>query len=333
LLPAEQQVAQRHVLQIARWSWGGRTDEQISAAAMLEVQMGQGADIGTALVEAAELAGEARILGGLPPDQPAIALPAPLGIMKTQDWPEFMKNLRPRAKGKPIALKLMATDSIEEDLSYAIELGFDAVVIDGAQGGSHAVTPIKEDDFGIPTLHALVRAKRFLSNSPISLIIAGGFFTPGQCLKALALGADAIYLATVPLFALTHKQIHKAVPWEPVTTLVYYSSPTKKELNIEQAATNVANAISSMVLEMEEAMRALGKSSLKELGPEDLVALDSLTAEAAGVKWALRDELPLNAATHTTSGNIKPQNLAASVRQNKFRKLTARKTEPQIKLS
>ena len=38
-----------------------------------------------------------------------------------------------------------------------------------------------------------------------------------------------------------------------------------------------------MVLEMEEAMRSLGKTSLKDLSAEDLVALDTLTAEVAGV--------------------------------------------------
>jgi hypothetical protein len=41
-----------------------------------------------------------------------------------------------------------------------------------------------------------------------------------------------------------------------------------------------------MVMEMEEAMRALGKSSLNELSPDDLVALDSVTAEITGVRQA-----------------------------------------------
>ncbi|VBB07400.1 aldolase-type tim barrel [Lucifera butyrica] len=287
VLPEEQQEAYRHVLQISRWSWGERTDGQIDAADMLEVQMGQGADLGTSRIEENEIAGRARILGGLAAGQPGIALPAPPGIRQIEDWPDFMKNLRQRAKGKPIGLKLMATDNIEEDLAAAVDLGFDAIVIDGAQGGAHASTPIKQDDFGIPSLYALIRAKRFLGNQNISLIVTGGFFTPGQCLKALALGADAIYLATVPLFALAHKQTDKAMPWEPITTLVFYDSPAKIRLNVEQAATNVANTLKSMVLEMQEAMRALGKASLKELGPEDLVALDSVTAEVTDVKYVL----------------------------------------------
>jgi methylamine---glutamate N-methyltransferase subunit C len=284
LLPEDQAEADKYILQISRWSWGGRTVDQIAAAAMLEVQMGQGADMGSAAVEAIDLEGRARILGGLAPGQQAIALPAPPGVQKKEDWPEFLSRLRQKANGIPISLKLMATGHLEEELAMAVELGFDAVVIDGAEGGSHATTPGKQDDFGIPSLIALVRAKKFLQNKPVSLIMAGGFFTPGRCLKALALGADAIDLGTVPLLALVHNQIEKAVPWEPLTTIVYYDSPTKNQLNIEQAATSVVNALTAMVLEMQEAMRGLGKASLQELGPDDLVALDNLTAEVTGVK-------------------------------------------------
>lgn len=91
-------------------------------------------------------------------------------------------------------------------------------------------------------------------------------------------------MATVPLFALAHGQSQKVTPWEPLTTLVFYDSPSKTKLNIDQAATSVANAMQSMVLEMQEGMRALGKASLKELGPEDLVALDAVTAEVTGIR-------------------------------------------------
>jgi methylamine---glutamate N-methyltransferase subunit C len=287
-LPEERQEAGLYTLQISRWAWGARTQEQIDSANMLEVQMGQGADMGTVSIEAAEFQGRAQELSGLAPDEPAIAFPAPPGIQKPSDWTGFMKNLRRSSNGIPIALKLMATGHLEDDLAAAIRLGFDVVIIDGAQGGSHATTPIKQDDFGIPSLFALSQAVRFLKQQGvrdrISLIAAGGYFTPGECLKAIALGADAIYMATVPLLSLTHNQVSKVIPWEPPTTLVFYDSPTKGKLDINQAATSVVNTITSMVLEMEEGMRSLGKASLKELSPDDLVALDSLTAEVTGVR-------------------------------------------------
>jgi glutamate synthase domain-containing protein 2 len=285
-LPEEPQAAGKFILQICRWPWGARTDSQIAAADMLEVQMGQGGNIGASRLEASELSGKARILAGFPPGEPVISLLGPPGVQQPADWPRFMQTLRQRAHGIPIALKIMATDSLEQDLSVAVQLGFDVIAIDGAEGGSHASAPAKQDDLGLPSLCALVRAKRFLQNTPVSLIISGGYFTPGQCLKALALGADAVYLGTIPLFALVHNQITKVAPWQPPTALVYDSSPAKTQLDVAQAATSVTNVLTSMVLEMEEAMRALGKASLKELGTDDLIALDSLTAEVTGVKPA-----------------------------------------------
>jgi glutamate synthase domain-containing protein 2 len=285
-LPSEAKAADKLILQICRWTWGNRTDEQIAAAAMLEVQMGQGADMGSAPVNAKDLEGKARILGGLSPGESPVSFTAPLGVTSTKDWPDYMKKLRARAKGIPIALKLMATDRIEEDLEIAVKLGFDAITLDGSGGGAHASAPIKQDDFGIPSIMALVRAKHFLKNTPVSIIISGKFFTPGECLKALALGADAIYLGTVPLVALANKQEKKVMPWEPPTTLVFYPSSLKAKLDVDQAATSVTNALAAMTLEMEEAMRAMGKSSLRELGPDDLVALDAVSAEITGIKQA-----------------------------------------------
>lgn len=283
-LPEESAESDNFILQICQWSWGNRTQEQINSAAMLEIKMGQGADVGTSSIAAIEFEGRAQVLAGLKPKQPAKALLAPPGVEKSEDWPLFMKKLRLQAKGIPIALKIMATDRIEEELALAVELGIDVIVIDGMGGGSHATAPIKQDDFGIPGLIALVRAKKYLKNTSITLIAAGGYFTPGQCLKALALGADAIYLGTVPLFALGHGQLDKVFPWEPPTTLIYYDSPTKTKLDINKAAISVTNTLQSMVIEMQDAMRALGKSSLKDLQPDDLIALDSLTAEITGIK-------------------------------------------------
>lgn len=286
-LPEERQAAGKYLLQICRWAWGGRTDEQIASADMLEVQMGQGSEIGTIRVGAMQ--GRAQRMAGLLPGQSVVSLPAPPGVTSPDDWPRFMSILRQKANGIPIGLKLMAAGHLEEDLAVAINLGFDAVILDGAQGGTHSSTPIKQDDFGIPTLNALTRANRFLKEKGvrdrITLITAGGYLTPGDCLKALALGADAVVLGSIIMMSAAGHQVHKVIPFEPPNTIAYYDSPAVNgKLDIDKAATNVVNLLTSMVAEMEEAMRALGKASIRELGPDDLVALDTYTAEITGVK-------------------------------------------------
>ncbi|WP_197079471.1 FMN-binding glutamate synthase family protein [Desulfosporosinus sp. I2] len=288
-LQIECEEAGKYIWQIGRSSWG-HSPQGIAAADMLEVQMGQGASLGYKTHEPNSVKGKAQKLMGISPVE-SVVIPAVIpGIKSPWDWPKYVSDLRSEAAGKPIAIKIMATGVLERDLAVCLEAGFDVVVLDGCQGGSSGATPLLCDDLGIPSLLALVRAERFLreqgARKEVSLVVAGGYATPGECLKAIALGADAIYLGTVPLFALVHRQIHKILPWEPLTQLVYYDSPYKQRLDIPLASKSVANVLKSMVLEMEEGVRALGKTALSELGPNDLVAMDEWTAEVTGVKRA-----------------------------------------------
>ncbi|EGW38412.1 FMN-binding glutamate synthase family protein [Desulfosporosinus sp. OT] len=288
-LQEERDEAGKFIWQISRTSWG-RSSQGMATADMLEVQMGQGARMGPFTVEPNAIKGKAQKLMGISPVESVVTAAVISGINTPWDWIKYVADLRAEAAGKPIAIKLMATGGLERDLAVCLEADFDVIVLDGAQGGASGASPIVCDDLGIPSLLALVRAERFLheqgARQDVSLVVAGGYATPGECLKAIALGADAIYLGTVPLFALVHKQIHKVFPWEPLTQLVYYNSPYRTRLDINLASKSVANVLKSMAMEMEEGVRALGKTALSELGPNDLVALDEWTAQVTGVKRA-----------------------------------------------
>lgn len=289
-LADERNAAGKYILQITHWPWGLRSDQEIASADMLEVQIAQGSQCGTFYLTPDEIKGKARKLMGLSRNQGINNLPAPPGVHSIRDWPKLVDNLRQRSNGVPICVKMAATHKIEEAIALAVDSGFDVIAIDGAQGGSLIANPTMQDDFGIPSLHALVRAERYLEKrgvrNQISLIVAGGYFTPGSCLKALALGADAIYLGTVPLYALLNKQHKKIMPNEPPIALLSYNSKFNTKLDIDLGAKSVANVLRAMVVEMEHVIRALGKSSIKDLAPDDLVALDSFTAELTGVERA-----------------------------------------------
>lgn len=288
-LQIERDEADKFIWQISRSTWG-HSPQGIAAADMLEVQMGQGSSVGSRAHEPNSIKGKAQKLMGISPVESVVSTAVIPGINSPWDWPKYVADLRSEAAGKPIAIKIMATGGLERDLAVCLEADFDVIVLDGCQGGSSGATPLICDDLGIPSLLALVRAERFLreqgARKEVSLVVGGGYATPGQCLKAIALGADAIYLGTVPLFGLIHNQIHKILPWEPLTQLVYYDSPYKQRLDISLASKSVANVLKSMVLEMEEGIRALGKTALSELGPNDLVAVDEWTAKVTGVRRA-----------------------------------------------
>jgi len=288
-LKEERDEAGKFIWQISRTTWG-HSPQGIASADMIEVQMGQGARMGPFTIEPNSVKGKAQKLMNISPVESVVTSAVISGINTPWDWIKYVADLRLEAAGKPIAIKIMATGGLERDLAVCLEADFNVIVLDGAQGGAAGASPLVCDDFGIPSLLALVRAERFLreqgARDDVSLVVAGGYATPGECLKAIALGADAIYLGTVPLFALVHKQIHKVFPWEPLTQLVYYDSPYKIRLDINLASKSVVNVLKSMATEMEEGVRALGKTALSELGPNDLVALDEWTAQVTGVKRA-----------------------------------------------
>ncbi|SPF40141.1 Conserved region in glutamate synthase family protein [Candidatus Desulfosporosinus infrequens] len=291
-LKEEREEAGKFIWQISRSTWG-HSPQGIAAADMLEVQMGQGARMGPYTIEPNAVKGKAQKLMGISPVESVVTAAVIAGINTPWDWIRYVTDLRAEADGKPIAIKIMATGGLERDLAVCLEADFDVIVLDGAQGGASGASPMVCDDLGIPSLLALVRAERFLrdqgARKDVSLVVAGGYATPGECLKAIALGADAIYLGTVPLFALTHRQIHKILPWEPLTQLIWYNSPYKHRLDINLASKSVINVLKSMTMEMEEGVRAMGKTALSELGPNDLVALDEWTAQVTGVKRAYSD--------------------------------------------
>ncbi len=288
-LQEERDEAGKFIWQISRSSWG-HSSQGIASADMIEVQMGQGARMGYFSKEPSVVKGKAQKLMGISPVESVVTSAVTPGINTPWDWSRYVSDLRTEAAGKPIAIKIMATGGLERDLAVCLEADFDVIVIDGAQGGASGASPIICDDLGIPSLLALVRAERFLreqgARKEVSLVVSGGYATPGECLKAIALGADAIYLGTVPLFALVHNQIGKILPWEPLTQLIWYNSRYKHRLDIPLASKSVANVLKSMALEMEEGVRALGKTALSELGPNDLVALDEWTSKVTGVKRA-----------------------------------------------
>ena len=164
------------------------------------------------------------------------------------------------------------------------------LALEGTQAATIGAAPILEDDFGLPTIIGLCRAVEHLEQrgvkDEISLIVSGGFFTPGDMLKALALGADAVYIGSVALFALTHTQSFKALPFEPPTQVVWARGKYASRFNWKEGAKSVAKFITSCTLEMMEGVRALGKTSIHQVDRSDLVSLDEATAAVTRIPTA-----------------------------------------------
>ncbi|REJ32424.1 MAG: FMN-binding glutamate synthase family protein, partial [Bacillota bacterium] len=163
-------------------------------------------------------------------------------------------------------------------------------VVDGAEGATHGGPPILQDDLGLPTLHALARTVRYLEQAgakdDVSIIASGGLVTPGHFLKALALGADAVYIGTIALLATLHTQMLKAAPVEPAVQVALYTGRYSEDFDVDQGAQSLANFLRSCVREMELAVYALGKTAFRQLERSDLCSVDPEIARMCGIDYA-----------------------------------------------
>lgn len=288
LLEEERQEAQLLIGQYNRGGWMN-TPDKYSRLDAIEIQLGQGAQGPTPQRKSAKYIGdEYRQVYGLKEGEDALIHSRLPGVNTKEDFIQLVRKLR-HETGVPIGLKMGATHHLERELQIALEAEVDFITIDGAEGGTHGGAPTLQDDLGLPTLFAISRARDFFIRKKAigktSLIATGGLVTPGRMLKALALGADSVYIGTTAILALISDQMVKAMPFEPPTSLVVYTGKRTSELDIEQSAKNLVRYFNACVQEMELIAIALGKTALSDISKSDLTTLDPFVAKATGISF------------------------------------------------
>ncbi len=289
ILDEELDAAGKYILQFSKTEWG-KDEKFMKRADMIEIKLGQGAKMGMgAKLSPKNLTGKAREIMGLKEDEDAVIYEHFFENQTLKDLKELVNELRDLSGGVPIGAKMGAGGKIEEDIDHLLEMGVDYIAIDGGQASTHAGAPILADDFGIPTLHAVIRASNHLRRrkmkGKVSLIVSGGLLVPGHFLKVLALGADAVYLGSAILFALAHTQVTKALPFEPPTQVVWHQGKFKDQFDIKEGTRGAEKFLTSSTEEIKMALRAMGKSSLSELSRKDLVSYDEMTAKMIGIPF------------------------------------------------
>jgi glutamate synthase domain-containing protein 2 len=290
ILPEELNTAGKYILQFSKTEWG-KEKHVIRRADAIEIRLGQGATAGMGRRTLPKnLKGRARDIMGLKENEVAVISENFYEDQTLDDLKQLVDELREITEGVPIGVKIGAGGKIEEDIDHLIYMGVDFMTIDGGQAAMHGAPPILYDDFGIPSLHAVVRAANYLEKremrGKISLVVSGGLLVPGHFLKMLALGADAVYAGSAMLFALAHDQVLNAIPFEPPTQAIWYDGEFSDRFKTEDGVKAAENFLKSSTEEMKIALRAMGKRTLKELSRKDLVSYDRLTAQMIGIPYS-----------------------------------------------
>jgi len=211
-----------------------------------------------------------------------------LDINNAEDLKEKIAWLRDTTRGKPIGIKF-AAGHIEKDLDVIIYAEPDYIVVDGFGGGSGAPPGFIRDNVGIPIINFLPRAHKYLLEvgyrDAVQLIAAGGLRNSGDFAKCLALGADAVYIATAALWSMSCEYYRICETNQCPTGTTTQDPNLIKRFNVDRGAIKLANFIRVSTDEIAGITRAVGKRDVHELDEHDLVALTREASELSGVYY------------------------------------------------
>lgn len=294
----------------------GMNPDDLRKADAIEVVLGQGAKPG----------GGGMLLGQKITERVAGMRTLPVGIdqrsaCRHPDWTgpddlaiKIVELREITGWEKPIYVKVGATRTYY-DVKLAVKAGADVVVVDGMQGGTAATQDVFIEHVGIPTLAALPQAVQALQElgvhrtpGGVQLIVSGGIRSGADVAKAMALGADAVAIGTAALIALGDNDPRYQAEYEALGSAAGFyddfqdgkdpAGITTQDPDLQarfdpvEGGRRLANYLRVLTMEAQTIARACGKSHLRNLEPQDLVAVTMEAAAMARVPLAGTSWIP-----------------------------------------
>jgi glutamate synthase domain-containing protein 2 len=277
--------ADRAIVQVASGRFGV-TPEYLQAGAAVEIKIGQGAKPGIGgHLPGEKVTAEISATRMIPIGSDAIS-PAPHhDIYSIEDLKQLIYALKEATEyQKPVSVKIAAVNNIVPIASGAVRAGADIVAIDGLMGGSGATPTVIRDNVGIPIEFAIAAVDSRLRAEGIrqraSLVAAGGFRNSADIIKAIALGADAVYIGTSALIALGCHMCQKCYTGKCTWGIATQDPYLTKRLNPEIGTKRLTNLLRAWALEMKEMLGGMGMNSIDSLrGNREMLRGVGLTKE------------------------------------------------------
>ena len=258
------------IVQVASGRFGVHSD-YLNAGAAIEIKMGQGAKPGIGgHLPGEKTVGDISATRMIPEGSDAIS-PAPHpDIYSIEDLRQLVDSLK-EATGhaKPIIVKVAAVHNIAVIASGIARSGADIIAIDGYRGGTGAAPTRIRDNVGIPIELALASVDSRLREEGIrdrvSLIAGGSIRSSADMIKAIALGADAVYIGTAALCALGCHLCRSCQQGKCNWGIATQNPELTKRLDPEEGARRLVNLVSAWTHEAEEIMGGMGINAIEVL--------------------------------------------------------------------
>ena len=287
ILPEEKAAAYKYIFEYIPNKYSV-TKENLTTSDAIEIKIGQGTKPGMG----GHLPGEkvtpeiAAIRGKAVGEDVQSPSKFP-EINSREDLKNMVANLRKLSDGRPIGIKISA-GNIEADLAYCLAAEPDFITIDGRGGATGSSPLFLRDASSVPTIYALSRARKYLDSvhSDIDLVITGGLRISADIAKALAMGADAVAVASAPLIAAGCQQYRICGSGYCPVGIATQNPMLRKRLNVDEAAARVGNYLILTTQELKMFARISGVADIHGLGIGNLITTDESIAKYTGIRHA-----------------------------------------------
>ncbi|HET6478028.1 MAG TPA: glutamate synthase-related protein, partial [Dehalococcoidales bacterium] len=295
LHPSLYQYGKNTTVQVASGRFGVHP-EYLDIARVVEIKIGQGAKPGIGgHLPGEKVSAEVSTTRMIPQGTDALS-PAPQhDIYSIEDLAQLVYALKEATHyQKPISVKIAAVHNSAAIASGMVRAGADIIVLDGLRGATGAAPKVIRDNVGIPIELALASVDSRLRQEGIrnraSIVVSGGIRGSADVAKAIALGADAVYIGTAALIALGCRlcqQCHTGkCAWGICTSDLFLS----KRVNPDIGARRLANLLRGWSLELKDMLGGMGINALESLRGNRLalrgVGLNENELNILGVRMA-----------------------------------------------
>lgn len=258
------------IVQVASGRFGVH-EEYLEAGSAIEIKMGQGAKPGIGgHLPGTKIVGDVSRTRMIPEGSDAIS-PAPHhDIYSIEDLRQLVFSLKEATEyKKPVIVKVAAVHNIAAIASGIARSGADIIAIDGFRGGTGAAPTRIRDNVGIPIELALASVDQRLRDEGIrnnvSLVVGGSIRSASDVVKAIALGADACYIATSALLALGCHLCRTCQTGKCNWGIATQRPDLVKRLNPNVGSERLVRLMTAWQHEIKELMGGMGINSIEAL--------------------------------------------------------------------
>ncbi|MBR0081849.1 MAG: alpha-hydroxy-acid oxidizing protein [Clostridia bacterium] len=258
------------IVQVASGRFGVH-EGYLRSGAAIEIKMGQGAKPGIGgHLPGTKIVGDVSRTRMIPEGTDAIS-PAPHhDIYSIEDLRQLVFSLKEATEyQKPVIVKVAAVHNIAAIASGIARSGADIIAIDGFRGGTGAAPTRIRDNVGIPIELALAAVDQRLRDegirNSISLVVGGSIRNASDVVKAIALGADAVYIATAGLIALGCHLCRTCQTGRCNWGIATQRPDLVRRLNPDIGCERLVNLLTAWQHEIMEMMGGMGINSIEAL--------------------------------------------------------------------